>query len=106
MDPHGDELTLWTTGTPMVQRTEDEWALRAGWVRHAANKLGPDLPLCLPGEPQECGRSAQQHALAWAAEVKARAHRFIEVNAPTAHTATAFAGDLYKERLAALRAER
>lgn len=103
MDAHGDELTLWTTDGSTVQRTEAEWALIAGYVRHAATKLGPDLPMCLPGEPQQCGRSAQQHVLAWSAELKARAHRLIETSAPSVHTAAAFAGPLYKDRLAALR---
>ncbi|MER7763269.1 hypothetical protein [Streptomyces sp. NPDC097619] len=105
MDAHGDELTLWSTGEPAVRRSEGEWAVLAGRIRLAANGLGEALPLCLPGEPEECGRSAQQHALAWAAEAKARAHRFIEVNAPSEHTASAFAGPFYKDRLGVLRTE-
>ncbi|MFE2360100.1 hypothetical protein [Streptomyces virginiae] len=103
MDPHGDHLLSWPA-LPERQRTEDQWAAIAGQIRHAANKLGEPLPLCLPGEPRQCGRSAQQHALAWAAELKARSHHLIETYAPSAEAASYAAGPLYKERLAALRA--
>jgi hypothetical protein len=103
MDPHGDHMLSWPA-PPGQQRTDEQWATIAGMVRHAANKLGAALPLCLPGEPQQCGRSAQQHALAWAAEVKARAHHLIESCAPSEGAATYAAGQLYKERLTALRA--
>ncbi|MEU6309926.1 hypothetical protein [Streptomyces sp. NPDC047014] len=103
MDPHGDHLLGWPA-PPGGQRTEEQWATLAGMVRHAANKLGQPLPLCLPGEPQQCGLSAQQHALAWSAEVKARAHHLIESAAPSAEAASYAAGQLYKERLTALRA--
>ncbi|MCX5197241.1 hypothetical protein OOK31_25640 [Streptomyces sp. NBC_00249] len=102
MDPHGETLLSWPA-PPGSERTEEQWAVIAGQVRHAANKLGAPLPACLPGEPRECGRSAQQHALAWAAEVKARSHHLIEVYAPSAEAASYAAGSLYKERLAALR---
>ncbi|HEY8979357.1 MAG TPA: hypothetical protein VIU15_07215, partial [Streptomyces sp.] len=73
MDDHGDDFGPWgwesvSTG---VQRPEEEWAAIARYVRHAANKVGPQLPLCLPGEPRECGRPAQQHVIAWAAHLKA-----------------------------------
>ncbi|MEU0689992.1 hypothetical protein ABZ350_24105, partial [Streptomyces uncialis] len=40
------------------QRTEEQWLKIARYVRHAANKLGPGLPLCLAGEPEDCGSSA------------------------------------------------
>ncbi|MFZ3473970.1 hypothetical protein ACODT3_06310 [Streptomyces sp. 4.24] len=102
MDPHGDHM-LGRPAPPGRERTEDQWALIAGQVRHAANKLGTALPLCMPGEPQQCGQSAQQHALAWAAELKARAHHLIEVYAPSVEAASYAAGPLYKERLDALR---
>ncbi|MEV6957176.1 hypothetical protein [Streptomyces sp. NPDC051183] len=103
MDPHGDHLLGWPP-PPGQQRTEEQWATIAGMVRHAANKLGSPLPLCLPGEPQQCGRAAQQHALAWAAELKARSHHLIETYAPSAEAAAYAAGPLFKERLGALRA--
>lgn len=102
MDSHGDHMLSWPA-PPGQERTEEQWALIAGQVRHAANKLGTALPLCLPGEPQQCGRSAQQHALAWAAELKARSHHLIEVYAPSAEAASYAAGVLYKDRLSALR---
>ncbi len=76
-DDHGDDFSAWMGDIPTdaAHRTEDEWAVIAGYLRHAANKLGPALPLCLPGEPDECGRTAHQHVLAWAAAVKAAAQR-------------------------------
>ncbi|MFJ7266669.1 hypothetical protein ACIQV3_08365 [Streptomyces sp. NPDC099050] len=102
MDPHGEVILSWPA-PPGSERTEEQWAAIAGQVRHAANKLGAALPACLPGEPRQCGRSAQQHALAWAAELKARSHHLIEVYAPSVEAASYAAGPLYKERLAALR---
>ncbi|WP_405656327.1 hypothetical protein [Streptomyces sp. RK9] len=106
MDDHGDDFSKWGTETPIgvVQRSEEEWATIAGYIRHAANKVGPDLPLCLPGEPQECGRTAQQHVLAWAAHLKAVAHHLIEQSAPSEARAAHVAGPLYQQRLAQLRA--
>lgn len=65
---------------------------------------GPALPHCLPGEPQECGRTAQQHVLAWSAAVKAAAHHLIEQASPTPARAAHVAGPLYQRRLAELRA--
>ncbi|MEU4947745.1 hypothetical protein [Streptomyces lavendulae] len=103
MDPHGDHMLAWPA-PPGQERTEEQWAVIAGQVRHAANKLGDPLPACLPGEPRQCGRSAQQHALAWAAELKARSHYLIEVYAPSEEAAGYAAGTLYRERLAELRA--
>ncbi|CAM5682838.1 hypothetical protein SAVIM338S_07387 [Streptomyces avidinii] len=105
MDAHGDGMTRWPAAPGRaVERTEAQWALIAGQVRHAANKLGSPLPLCLPGEPRQCGRTAQQHALAWSAELKARAHHLIESSAPSEEAAAWVAGPLFKERLVALRA--
>jgi hypothetical protein len=90
-------------GTPMP-RTEEEWAAIARYVRHAANKvIAEDLPLCLPGEPQECGQAAQRHVLEWAAALKAAAHHLIEESAPSQDQAAYYAGSLYKEKLSALR---
>ncbi|AZM93334.1 hypothetical protein D1J60_25520 [Streptomyces sp. W1SF4] len=105
MDPHGESFLGWPA-PPGQERTEAQWTAIAGQVRHAANKLGDPLPLCMPGEPQQCGRSAQQHALAWAAELKARSHHLIESYAPSAEAGTYAAGALYKERLEALRTPR
>ncbi|MGK5630366.1 hypothetical protein [Streptomyces sp. URMC 123] len=104
---HGDDFQTWLDGDyagQPVQRSEDEWALIAGHLRHAANKIGPPLPLCLPGEPQECGRTAQQHVLVWGAAVKAAAQRLIEEAAPTPANAAFAAGPLYQRHLAELRA--
>lgn len=104
---HGDDFHTWLNGdysTHPVQRSEDEWALIAGYLRHAANKIGPTLPLCLPGEPQECGRTAQQHVLVWGAAVKAAAQHLIEEAAPAPANASFVAGPLYQRRLAELRA--
>jgi hypothetical protein len=107
MDDHGDDFGRWGSegATGAVQRSEEEWATVAGYIRHAANKVGPPLPLCLPGEPQECGRSAQQHVLAWAAHLKAVAHHVIEESAPSQARAAHVAGPLYQRRLAELRAQ-
>ncbi|MFD8461187.1 hypothetical protein ACFV27_28630 [Streptomyces antimycoticus] len=105
MDDHGDDFGRWVMEGNAVQRTEEEWATIAGYIRHAANKVGPVLPLCLPGEPQECGRSAQQHVLAWAAQLKAAAHHLIEQSAPSEARAAHVAGPLYQRRLAELRAQ-
>jgi hypothetical protein len=103
VDDHGDDFGRWVTEGNAVQRTEEEWAVIAGYIRHAANKVGPALPLCLPGEPQECGRSAQQHVLAWAAHLKAVSHHLIEQAAPSQARAAHVAGPLYQRRLAELR---
>lgn len=106
MDDHGDDFGRWfQEGQVGVQRTEEQWLTIARYVRHAANKLSPDLPLCLPGEPQECGRTAQQHVLAWSAHLKAVAHHLIEEAAPSPARAAHVAGPLYQRRLAELRAE-
>jgi hypothetical protein len=107
MDDHGDDFGRWVAEgtTDAIQRTDEEWAVIAGYVRHAANKIGPELPLCLPGEPQECGRTAQQHVLAWAAALKAAAHHVIEQAAPSQARAAHVAGPLYQRRLAELRAQ-
>ncbi|MEE1790842.1 hypothetical protein PUR28_08690 [Streptomyces sp. BE308] len=86
-----------------MPRTDDEWADIARWVRHAANKVGPALPLCLPGEPQECGRNAQQHVQLWSSDLKARAHHLIEDSALSREEAAYSAGPMYKEKLSALR---
>ncbi|MFD8965233.1 hypothetical protein ACFV0C_09545 [Streptomyces sp. NPDC059568] len=88
-----------------MSRTDEEWAHIARWVRYAANKVGrPELPLCLPGEPQECGQSMQQHVLLWAADLKAAAHHLIEESAPSHDEAAYHAGPLYKDKLSVLRA--
>lgn len=107
MHDHGDDFGRWQNegDAGAVQRTEDEWLTIARHVRHAANKVGPQLPLCLPGEPDECGRGAQQHALAWAAALKAAAHHIIEQSAPSEARAAHVAGPLYQRRLAELRAQ-
>ncbi|MFF9350508.1 hypothetical protein [Streptomyces sp. NPDC014734] len=105
MDDHGDDFGRWgTEASPdAVQRSDEEWAVVAGYIRHAANKVGPTLPLCLPGEPQECGRTAQQHVLAWSAHLKAVAHHLIEQSAPSEARAAHVAGPLYQRRLTELR---
>lgn len=105
MDDHGDDFGRWVAEGHAIQRTEEDWARIAGYIRHAANKVGPAMPLCLPGEPQECGRSAQQHVLAWAAHLKAAAHRLIEQAAPSQARAAHAAGPLYQRCLAELRAQ-
>ncbi|MFF2331313.1 MULTISPECIES: hypothetical protein [unclassified Streptomyces] len=105
MDDHGDDFVRWfQDGHGGAEKDEDQWLTIARYVRHAANKLGPELPLCLPGEPQECGRSAQQHVLAWSAHLKAVAHHLIEEAAPSAARAAHVAGPLYQRRLGDLRA--
>ncbi|MDX3386774.1 hypothetical protein PV682_35830 [Streptomyces niveiscabiei] len=106
MDDHGDDFGPWgwESNSTAVQRTEEEWAMIARYVRHAANKLSPALPLCLPGEPQECGRPAQQHVLAWSAHLKAVAHHLIEQYTPSEARGAHAAGPLYQRRLAELRA--
>ncbi|WP_314412027.1 hypothetical protein [Streptomyces sp. DSM 40484] len=105
MDDHGDDFGAWGAEgvNNAVQRTDDEWAAVARYVRHAANKLGPQLPLCLPGEPQECGRTAQQHVLAWSAHLKAVAHHLMELSTPSEDRGAFAAGPLYQRRLAAVR---
>ncbi|MER5771476.1 hypothetical protein [Streptomyces sp. NPDC001985] len=104
MDDHGDDFIAWLEGHgDPVERHEEQWQLFAGYVRHAANKVGPTLPLCLPGEPQECGRDARQHTLAWAAALKAAAQRIIETSTATPAESSYYAGQLYLRRLAALR---
>ncbi|MFF8448705.1 hypothetical protein ACF06Q_13495 [Streptomyces leeuwenhoekii] len=107
MDDHGDDFGPWgwESDSSAVQRTEEEWAAIARYVRHAANKLGPQLPLCLPGEPQECGRPAQQHVLAWSAHLKAVAHHLIEQSAPSEARGAHAVGPLYQRRLAELRTQ-
>jgi hypothetical protein len=105
MDDHGDDFQPWgwESTDSAVQRTDEEWAAIARYVRHAANKLGPQLPLCLPGEPQECGRTAQQHVLAWSAHLKAVAHHLMELSTPSEARGAFAAGPLYQRRLAELR---
>lgn len=105
MDDHGDDFGPWgweTNGDP-TRRTEDEWLTIARYVRHAANKLGPELPLCLPGEPQECGRTSQQHVIAWAAHLKAVSHHLIEQATPSEERGAHAIGPMYRRRLSALR---
>lgn len=105
MDDHGDDFGDWFQERQHVQRSEEEWLMIAQYVRHAAIKiLGPEqIPLCLPGEPQECGRGAQQHVLAWAAHLKAAAQNLIVESAPSPARAAHVAGPLYQRRLAELR---
>lgn len=105
MDDHGDDFGPWgwEDAANAVRRTDEEWALIAVYIRHAANKLGPQLPLCLPGEPQECGRPAQQHVLAWATHLKAVAHHLIEQSTPSEARGAHAVGTLYQRRLAELR---
>ncbi|MFJ2113230.1 MULTISPECIES: hypothetical protein [unclassified Streptomyces] len=87
-----------------MARTEEEWLHIARYVRHAVNKIGPEhLPLCLPGEPRECGQNGYQHAMLWAAEMKAVAHHLIEEGAATHEEGTFFAKQVYQDRLSALR---
>ncbi|MFE5771460.1 hypothetical protein ACFQ7O_24205 [Streptomyces sp. NPDC056485] len=109
MDDHGDDFSVWVGDgqpDPFAYRTEEDWAAIAGYVRHSANKLGQPLPLCLPGEPQACGRSSRQHVMAWGAELKARAQRVIEDAAPSPAHATYASGPLYQHHLATLRQPR
>ncbi|GGZ28330.1 hypothetical protein GCM10010387_22210 [Streptomyces inusitatus] len=106
MDDHGDDLTTWLHGQgDPVERHEEEWERLAMYVRHAANKVGPHLPLCLPREPQECGRDGRQHALAWAAALKAAAQHIIETNTATPAESSYYSGQIYLRRLTALRAQ-
>ncbi|MER8073768.1 hypothetical protein ABTZ59_36720 [Streptomyces sp. NPDC094034] len=87
-----------------MPRTDEQWQRTAMYVRHAYNKLSVrDLPLCLPGEPKECGQSAQQHVLLWAADLKAAAHHLIEESAPSHEDAAYYAGTLYWDKLSVLR---
>ncbi|MFE5901117.1 hypothetical protein ACFQ67_27385 [Streptomyces sp. NPDC056488] len=107
MSDHGDDFNAWCgDSAPAIHRTEDQWLTEARFIRHAANKLLPkDLPLCLPGEPGECGRGAQQHVLAWGAALKAAAQHVIE-NASPAPAYTYYAGQtLYQRSLSDLRAQ-
>ncbi|MER8234748.1 hypothetical protein [Streptomyces sp. NPDC094049] len=105
MVDHGDDFNAWcgesVTGPG---RTEEQWLDRARFVRHAANKLLPaGLPLCLPGEPQQCGRSAQQHVLAWGAVLKAAAQLVIEDASPAPAYASYAGQTLYQRSLTQLR---
>ncbi|WP_030372301.1 hypothetical protein [Streptomyces rimosus] len=101
---HGDDFGTWVDGHSGVRsHTPEQWLQLARFARQAANKLGEALPLCLPGEPRECGRDGKQHALAWAALVKARAHHLIETTAPTAAQAAFCTGPLYQRHLTELR---
>lgn len=107
MHDHGDDFGPWGAegSANAIRRTEEEWAAIARYVRHAANKVGPPLPLCLPGEPQECGRTAQQHVLAWSAHLKAVAHHLIEQATPSEARGLHAAGTMYQRRLTELRAQ-
>lgn len=109
MDDHGDDFGVWRVEGPpggwqALDRSEEEWLTIARYVRHAANKLGPQLPLCLPGEPDHCGRSAQQHVLAWSAHLKAAAQHLIDQSAPSGARGAHAAGPLFQRRLEQLRA--
>ncbi|MCX3062231.1 hypothetical protein [Streptomyces beihaiensis] len=104
MDDHGDDFGPWEGQRGTDSRTDEDWLTVARYVRHAANKLGPELPLCLPGEPQACGRSAQQHVVSWSAHLKAVAHHLIERSTPSEARGVHAAGPLYQRRLADLRA--
>ncbi|MYR55499.1 hypothetical protein GTY54_04300 [Streptomyces sp. SID625] len=108
MNDHGDDFNEWCgdTGSATAHRTEEEWLSVARYVRHAADKLLPrPLPLCLPGEPQECGRPAQQHVLAWAAALKAAAQHVIEGASPAPAHAHYTGHTLYQRSLAELRGQ-
>jgi hypothetical protein len=106
MDDHGDGFGTWFVEAPSaIQRTEEQWLMIARYVRHAANKVGPTLPLCLPGEPQECGRDARHHVLAWGAALKAAAQHLIEEAAPSPAHAAYAAGPLYQQRRTELRSQ-
>ncbi|MER7045811.1 hypothetical protein [Streptomyces jumonjinensis] len=105
-DDHGDDFTAWLHGQrEPVKRTDEYWEQMARFMRQAASKAGPPLPLCLPGEPQECGRDGRQHTLAWAAALKAAAQHIIETNAATPAETSYYSGQLYQRRLVALRTE-
>ncbi|MFF2543964.1 hypothetical protein ACFVUY_15515 [Kitasatospora sp. NPDC058063] len=105
MDDHGDDWAPWpgdlNNGWPA--RTADQWLDVARYVRHAANKIGDPLPLCLPGEPHACGRSAQHHAVLWGGVLKARAHHVIEMAAPTQEYGAWAAKTLYRVEVDKLR---
>ena len=105
MDDHGDDFGPWgwESASTGVRRSEEEWAALARHVRRAVNEVGPALPLCLPGEPQECGRPAQQHVLAWAACLKAVAHHLVEQSTPSKARGAHAVGPLYRRQLALLR---
>ncbi|MFM9615004.1 hypothetical protein [Streptomyces niveiscabiei] len=105
MDDHGDDFGPWgwESSSNPVHRTDEEWTQIARFIRQAANKVGPSLPLCLPGEPKQCGRTAQQHVLAWSAHLKAVAHHLIEQSTPSEARGAHAAGPLYQRRLAELR---
>lgn len=108
MNDHGDDFNVWCgdTGSATAHRTEEEWLDVARYVRHAANKLLPyALPLCLPGEPQQCGRVAQQHVMAWAAVLKAAAQHVIEDASPAPAHAYYAGHTLYQRSLAELRGQ-
>ncbi|MQS39889.1 hypothetical protein [Streptomyces katsurahamanus] len=106
MDDHGDDFTAWLHGHGnAVERTEEQWELFARYVRQGASKVGPPLPLCLSGEPQECGRGGRQHALAWAAALKAFSQHIIETNAATPAEISYYSGQVYQRRLVHLRTE-
>ncbi|MFD4537558.1 hypothetical protein ACFWNL_29075 [Kitasatospora sp. NPDC058397] len=112
MDDHGDGIGQDWTPWPgdmangwQPARTPDQWLDVARYVRHSANKIGDPLPLCLPGEPHECGRSAQQHAVVWGAVLKARAHHVIEMAAPTQEYGTWAAKTHFRRLLDKLRAK-
>ncbi|RDG31034.1 hypothetical protein [Streptomyces corynorhini] len=106
MDDHGDDFGPWgwENEGSAIRRSEDEWLTVARYLRHAANKLGPQLPLCLPGEPKQCGRTAQQHVIAWAAHLKAVSHHLIEQATPSEARGAHAIGPLYQRRLSELRA--
>ncbi|MER7748301.1 hypothetical protein ABT013_23900 [Streptomyces bacillaris] len=106
MHDHGDDFGAWCgdMGSATAHRTEEEWLDVARYLRHAANKLLPQpLPLCLPGEPQQCGRAAQQHVLAWGAVLKAAAQHVIEDASPAPAHALYAGQTLYQRSLAELR---
>ena len=108
MDDHGDEYGVWLgdgVQDPAAHRKDEEWAAIARYLRHAANKIGPPLPVCLPGEPQDCGRSARQHVLAWGAAVKAAAQHMIEEAAPSPAHAAYASGPLYQQHRTELRSQ-
>ncbi|MFD4400009.1 hypothetical protein [Kitasatospora sp. NPDC058397] len=104
-DHYGDDWTPWPGDAPngWPARTETEWLDIARYVRHAANKVGDPLPLCLPGEPKECGRSARHHVVLWGAVLKARAHHVVEQASPTQEYGTWAARSLYRREVDQLR---
>jgi hypothetical protein len=58
----------------------EEWAMEARAVRRALAAVGEIVPECLPGEPGDCGITAQNHHGVWSAMLKARAQLMIEAN--------------------------